>query len=302
MDSAGLAQTRPAKRRRGEPSRGVLLSQVYPENDETDTDIDIIAIHGLDTRSPDTWTWVDRSRPEIRVNWLQDPKMLPSKVERARIFTCDWPADLLQPSYLVQETVGELALLLFDGIQRRPLATGDHARREDRPILFIASCLGGIILMKALVDTGETYHSVRSATRGILFLATPFRGTSFQKVAVWVEKALKAGASIQGQQVSNLLDSVKGSTFDLEALVRKFTHLSRHKDPPCLLFNFYELGKTSLRRKVFPLLPNCLADDKLVSTLKNSPFRLLYPRVCIPSSGRLLTFVSWSIGHRRLWT
>ncbi|EJT69638.1 hypothetical protein GGTG_12522 [Gaeumannomyces tritici R3-111a-1] len=242
--------------------RGVRLSQVHPK-DKTETDIDIIAIHGLDTKSPDTWSWVDRGPPEKRVNWLQDPNMLPGRVERARIFTCDWPADLWQPSDLVQKTEEELALLLLDGIQRRPPATSKYAK-EDRPILFIASCLGGIILMKALVDAAEKYRYLRRATRGILFLATPFRGTSFQEVAAWAERCLKAQALIRAQEVNKLLDSLKGSTSALESLVRKFTHLCQRKDPPCLLFNFYELGKTSLPRKAFPLLPSWLANEKLL--------------------------------------
>jgi len=94
--------------------------------------------------------------------------MLPSQVERVRIFTCDWPADLLPQSDLVQKTVEEYALLLLDGIQRRPLATNDRARREERPILFVASCLGGIILAKALVDAGEEHLSQKSHTRHCL--------------------------------------------------------------------------------------------------------------------------------------
>jgi len=181
--------------------------------------------------------------------------MLPSQVERVRIFTCDWPADLLPQSDLVQKTVEEYALLLLDGIQRRPLATNDRARREERPILFVASCLGGIILAKALVDAGEEHLSLRRATRGIVFLATPFRGTSFQDVAAWAEPGLKAWASIRGKEVSKLLYSVKGPTFDLEALVRSFTLLCQDKEHPCHMFNFYELGMTSLPSKVFPWLP-----------------------------------------------
>jgi len=250
---------------RQSPRQGACLRQVHPENGGTDTDIDIIAIHGLDTKSPDTWTWVDRKNPNTKVNWLQDPDMLPSKVGRARIFTCDWPADLRQPSDLVQKTVGELALLLFDGIRRQPPARSNDAREGDQPILFIASCLGGIVLMKAMVDAGEAYHSLRGVTRGIVFLATPFRGTSFKEVAAWAEPGLKAWTSIRGQQVSHLLDNVKESTFDLEALVREFTQLSQHQHPPYQVFNFYELGKTSLPRKLFPCLPACFHQGKLVS-------------------------------------
>jgi poly(3-hydroxyalkanoate) synthetase len=192
--------------------------------------------------------------------------MLPESVDRARIFTCDWPADLLEPSDLVQKTIEEYALLLLEGIQRVLFENG--ARRKDRPIVFIASCLGGIILTKALVradDKRSSYYRLRRAVRGIVFLATPFRGTSFQDVAAWAEPGLKARASIQDRKVSRLLDSVKGSTFDLEELVRKFTQLCQDKDNPCEVFNFYELRTTSLPLKVFPWLPAWFRQEKQVS-------------------------------------
>jgi len=187
--------------------------------------------------------------------------MLPSKVERVRIFTYNWPAELLQRTDLVQKKIEELALLLFDGIRNRPLAKDDYVRREDRPILFIASCLGGIVLMKALVEAGEEYDSLRAATRGIIFLATPFRGTAFRDVAAW--------ASILGQEVNNLVDSVKGSTFDLEALVLKFDKQCRKQDPPRQVFNFYELGKTSLPHKVLPWIPNWPHQEKQIRLIRH---------------------------------
>lgn len=251
-------------------SEGVSLCQVYPPPGvETETDIDIIAIHGLDTKSPDTWTWVDPSNHTIRVNWLEKSTMLPSKVERVRIFTCDWPAGLLQRTDLVQKKIEELALLLFETIQNRPLAKNEYVRREDRPILFIASCLGGIVLMKALVETGEEYDSLRAATRGIIFLATPFRGTAFRDVAAWAEPGLRVWASILGQEVNNLVDSVKGSTFDLEALVFKFVKQCEKQDPPRHVFNFYELGKTSLSHKVLPWIPNWPHQEKQVRLIRH---------------------------------
>lgn len=282
---------------------GVRLVEVYPK-DMTETDIDIIAIHGLDTKSPNTWSWVDRRNTKKSINWLQDPSMLPARVKGARIFTCDWPADLWQPSNRIQKTLDELALLLLDGIQRRPPATGRYGR-EDRPILFIASCVGGLVLMKALVSAGEGPSSIRKTTRGILFLATPFRGTSLHDVATWAERRLKAQALIQGREVNKLLDIIKGST-STEALVSEFTDLARHKEPPWLLFNFYELGNTSLPRKVFPWLPDFLADNKRVGTAKISPltpleFYSFILFLSVTSSG-LLTLNSWSISRRRLST
>ncbi|KAK7428296.1 hypothetical protein QQZ08_005193 [Neonectria magnoliae] len=239
--------------------RGVSLCQVhFPSGNETETGVDIIAIHGLDTKSPETWTWRDPKCPtNPGVNWLSHPDMLPHIAKSVRIFTCDWPADLFEQSDSIQKTNEEFARRLLDGIKRRSPATNGR-RTEDRPIIFIASCLGGVILMKALVMAEEGYSCIRTATRGIVFLATPFRGTSFQDVARWAEPGLKAWAAIQGQEVSNLLDNVKES-FDLDELVGSFTHFCQKQlcqdpaDPQVM--TFYELGKTNLYHKVFPCLP-----------------------------------------------
>lgn len=260
-----------------EPERstqqGVSLRQVNPDKKETDTDIDIIAIHGLDTKSPDTWTWRARhpNDPNDNANWLADPGMLPLEAGAARIFTCDWPADLLQPSDLVQKTVEEYALLLLAGIHRE-FGEANPTRREGRPVFFIASSLGGIILAKALVDAGGDYLWLKKATRGIIFLGTPFRGTSFLDAAVFAEPGLAVWALIRGREANKLLGSVKGSTFDLETLVREFTDLWKDKDNPCQVFNFYEKGKTSLSHKIFPWLPVWLRQEKQVRIAQHSSF------------------------------
>ncbi|KAK4081220.1 uncharacterized protein Triagg1_2752 [Trichoderma aggressivum f. europaeum] len=203
-------------------SRGVVLNQVNitdAHDGEPEPDVDIIAIHGLDTKSPDTWTWrsQDGSRPNVHVNWLADPDMLPSKMKRARIFTCDWPADLFPESDSIPWTVREFARRLLAGIYKMRVQSG-----RNRPIVFIASCLGGIILMEALTiadNPQSDYISIRKATRGIVFLATPFRGTAFQDIASWAEPVLKTWALLGKRSVTQLLDSVKKSTFYLEELL-----------------------------------------------------------------------------------
>ena len=251
--------------------RGVSLVEVHPgDRKGTDTDIDIIAVHGLDTKSPDTWIWRSNNPDDSGVNWLANEEMLPKRVGRARIFTCDWPANLLQESTSIRKTMKEFARLLLAGIQnmrikymKQPGAT------ENRPILFIASCLGGIILMEALViaDHDQSdYISLRRATGGIVFLATPFRGTAFQDVANWAVPVLKARASLQHQVVTTLLDSVKGPTADLTERVGGFTRMCQDRHHPCRVFNFYEGEKTILQRKVFPSwLANLFYQGKPVS-------------------------------------
>ncbi|KAH8709141.1 hypothetical protein HC256_009064 [Beauveria bassiana] len=223
------------------PTReGVYLQEIDLKRTEADTDIDIIAIHGLDTRSPNTWTWKDPRDLNNKSkwnNWL-DPDMLSAKVNCARNFTCDWPADLFVSSDMIQMTIEEYAVPLLEGIE--------------------TSCIGGLILIKSLVhadDKRNNYYHIRQATRGAVFLATPFRGTSFQDVAAWAEMALKAKASTQGRNVSRIIKSVKRSTFELEQSVNNFTRLCRDNDSPCEVFSFFELKKTSLPHKAFPWLP-----------------------------------------------
>jgi hypothetical protein len=240
-----------------------------------ETDIDIIAVHGLDTKSPDTWTWksprsaqTDSSAGDNHesrdVNWLKDSHMLPSEVGRARIFTCDWPAELFQSGDLVQGTIDDIALSLLDGIHRRSLTKNKAG--EDRPILFIASCLGGIILIKALVDAdnqSNDYHHLRKATRGVIFLATPFEGTSFEKVASWAEPGLRIWASIRGEQLNPLIKMARHPDFDLNNLMRKFAQLD--KDPGFHIATFYETRKTILYRKLLPQLPDAWSQGEVVS-------------------------------------
>ncbi|KAJ5738241.1 hypothetical protein N7493_001396 [Penicillium malachiteum] len=111
-------------------------------NEDTDIDLDIIAIHGFDARSPDTWTYRSKTgNPDVNVNWLKDPDMLPSIVGSARIFTCDWPSDFFESSSYVQKSFDDFALGLLAGIKARPTPSVCSIR-EGPSVLFVASCLG----------------------------------------------------------------------------------------------------------------------------------------------------------------
>ncbi|KAJ8123683.1 hypothetical protein O1611_g9537 [Lasiodiplodia mahajangana] len=244
-------------------TRGVKLDQVYPPPENTIvTDIDIIAIHGLDTDSTTTWKWKHSDPEKLDVDWLKDPNMLPHRVPKARIFTCDWPASLFKDNHTIQTTVKELARSLLLGIRSRPGAI------PNPPILFIASCLGGIILTQAMdiaAEPGSKYNSEWEATIGIVFLATPFRGTAFQNVAKWAVPLLEVRASLTNNTVNDLLGSVKESTPFLQDLVGSFTRICRQRDQPCQLAIFYETKKGNFLRKVLPPgLADTLNEPKLL--------------------------------------
>lgn len=248
------------------PKDGVRFENITAARDRSNTDIDIVAIHGLDTKSPDTWTWKSKGG-KTAVNWLADSNMLPSQVERARIYTCDWPASLYQPSELAPKTVEEYTRPLLDGI-RRELFGDDDLQEEPRPILFIASCLSGVILSAALVDASSTesdYHRVFRAARGIIFLATPFRGTSFVDVANWAEVGLRFHAAVKDERITTLIDNVKAP---LSKIINDFTRIYKGKENPIELVSFYEGKTTSLPKKAFPWLPlrGWLRQEQLVGS------------------------------------
>lgn len=71
------------------------------------------------------------------MNWLSDRDMLPAALPEARIFTYDWNAYYFNDAP-VQTLFGHADTLLGLAAEGRGLQT--------RPIIFIASCLGGLIL------------------------------------------------------------------------------------------------------------------------------------------------------------
>lgn len=234
--------------------RGPRLLQVYPTKDDPEEggpypDVDIIAIHGLDTNSPDTWKWRVPGKRKTglgsEVNWLANPDMLPTVTGQARIFTCDWPADLRQQSS-VPTTLHECAQSLRDSIVQHLKANGR------RPVLFIASCFGGIILMKALeIDNQRANNNTNSpsltrATRGVVFLATPFRGTAFKNMPGFLLKAL---SFLQDRTVTALIDYALDATSDLDELTKRFILLA--KDCGYEVFMFWEAQNTVLLRKFY---------------------------------------------------
>ncbi|KAM0492244.1 hypothetical protein ACHAP8_010107 [Fusarium lateritium] len=164
---------------------------------ERDTGIDIIAIHGLDTKSPDTWTYKESDGQNV--NWLIDSEMLPKEVPGTRIYTCNWPAAMFETNDSVPFGIEELAESLLHGLL-------SLLSEKDRRFLFIASCLGGVILIKALVMAKDGYKAIEDATRGIVFLATPFRGTSFADIAKFAQPGLHAWGLIQKERLTGLLD------------------------------------------------------------------------------------------------
>ncbi|KAK4223171.1 putative kinesin light chain [Podospora fimiseda] len=217
------------------------LRRIAPVNDALDdATIDIIAIHGLGTESPRTWEFKKKEGDGV-VNWLSDRDMLPAALPTAHIFTYDWNANYFADTP-VQTLLGHADTLL--GL----IAEG--RRSPTQPIIFVASCFGGLILAEAInraAQEGSAYRHILLSTAGIVFLATPFHGSDAAKQARW--QVLVSG--ILGEQTSNqLIQDLEQKHDFVRQRVQKFTEIANAEAVRLPLSCFFETRKTEMLRRI----------------------------------------------------
>jgi hypothetical protein len=111
----------------------------------------IVAIHGLDGHRERTWT------DNNGTLWLRD--LLPDEVPNARIFTYGYDARTQARGPISQHTIHEIAQGLVGDLVRERRASKVSSnchlgfstayfdgQTENRPIIFVAHSLGGIVL------------------------------------------------------------------------------------------------------------------------------------------------------------
>jgi hypothetical protein len=175
------------------------------------------------------------------VNWLEDSNMLPAHVPEARIFTYDWNANCFENAP-VETLLGHADALLA--------LVNKNQSSEKRPIIFVASCFGGLVLAEALnraAQDGSPSRQVLLSTVGIVFLATPFRGSHAAREARW--RVVVGG--IMGEQTSNqLVDALNNSDRELRKLTMSFAQVANVNSIRLPVHCFYETKETKILRGV----------------------------------------------------
>ncbi|KAF7509409.1 hypothetical protein GJ744_008132 [Endocarpon pusillum] len=245
------------------------LHQVWPrQGDATDfssplpdTNVDIVAIHGLDTGSPLTWMAYAKEgdHSSRAVNWLQDSDMLPSKMPTARIYTFDWNSKTYTGAS-VEYLISHARDLLFS-LKHREGA-------KDRPILFIAACFGGTLLAKALnyaANPHNEYRFILDLTIGITFLGTPFRSSNELALTAAQLRVLISSA-FGAESSSRLFYELDGENGIMKELTESFARLVTSKHGGIPVRCFFETRVTDVS-KAIPKLPQVLR--KLVALQTN---------------------------------
>lgn len=129
-------------------------------------------MHGLnpankESHAEETWTSGDKL-------WLKD--FLPSRLPTARVMIFGYNSNVAFNTSI--DGVREQAAILLERLEL------EREDVEERPIIFVAHSLGGIIVKRALVlaKLNDSYKAIREATHGIAFFGTPHQGGNYAKL------------------------------------------------------------------------------------------------------------------------
>jgi len=139
--------------------------------DQENPSADIIFIHGLGGSAFRTWSW-QRNPDNFWPRWLARDEGLGS----CRIFTFGYDANFKGDAHGLD--ILDFAKDLLLQMLSYPKALG-----KDRPILFVAHSMGGLVAKKAYIlgKHDRKFASFVSSVIGIVFLATPHRGSQYAK-------------------------------------------------------------------------------------------------------------------------
>ncbi|KAK0702414.1 hypothetical protein B0H67DRAFT_524214 [Lasiosphaeris hirsuta] len=201
-------------------ARRVVLQELkIPE--EGSPNIDIVLVHGLNGGPIDTWT-----HAEPRIFWPKE--WLPVQFPQARVFSFGYNADMYGNTSIAGIRDNARSLLSRLELQRDGLAS-------PTPIVFIAHCLGGLIVKQALciAEFDSTYKdaAIHINTTLVAFFGTPNQGTNRDN---WRHIAELYG-HIKGER-AGLVDVLLRNSDELSAMNETFRQLTDHYD----VSTFYE--------------------------------------------------------------
>ncbi|KAI3572864.1 Alpha/Beta hydrolase protein [Fusarium oxysporum f. sp. albedinis] len=234
------------------------LMQVH---DGENAKVDVVFLHGLRGDREKTWT-------EDGVLWPKD--LLPQDIPESRIYLFGYDTGI---THRDQSSVTKTEIHSdAEDFCAKLAAERSSTNTEDRPIIFIAHSLGGLVAAQILMhgEQGTEDSLTKSITknlRGMIFLGTPFRGSSAAKPAEIARRILEF-VGIDTQQHTLKLLGVDSDR--LNELTRAFPNVLNKrrtsKDPKDRIeaFFFYETLKTGWGRRSIQIvetdsaqLPGC---------------------------------------------
>jgi hypothetical protein len=142
LKSEELATKVPAGSQKPRPVEKSGLFELAKGKHDVEKTIDVVAVHGLQGDSYQTWTH------ENGTMWLES--ILPDKIPYARIMTFGYNSRIAFSSSAAQLEDKSIELINRLSMKRSSVENG-----STRPIVFVCHSLGGILVKKALILAHE---------------------------------------------------------------------------------------------------------------------------------------------------
>ncbi|EGU88573.1 hypothetical protein FOXB_00906 [Fusarium oxysporum f. sp. conglutinans Fo5176] len=228
------------------------LKIYYTPPQGQDTNIDIVAVHGLGVNPSDTWNHHASKR-----NWLSDKDMLPSELPEARIMSYCYNSQWIGDDAVRSSLEGVAAKLLR--------SLGDKRKKcSDRPIIFIGHCLGGLVMQQAYLSLHlqpEDWPNLSTDNvNGMVFLGTPHHGVADGVLSTQGQIYQSILAS-KLRVEPNILASVERNNDVLKSVVHNFTRRVHNIARRPEIFCFYEQRITNVGAIVGLKAPAFLVDE-----------------------------------------
>ncbi|TXC01070.1 hypothetical protein FocTR4_00009367 [Fusarium oxysporum f. sp. cubense] len=149
-------------------------------HDDSNANIDIVAVHGLAANPDYAWVWQPKNNPPgcpgyptKHFNWLGEllPLELSSKQVSCRVMTFNYDSKWFMNA--PQQRLSNISDKLLASLRnmRDKQVTG-------RPLIFIGHSFGGNIIEQAIVSASRhsDFAEIGESTVGVVFLGTPHRG------------------------------------------------------------------------------------------------------------------------------
>ncbi|KAK0665494.1 hypothetical protein QBC41DRAFT_379389 [Cercophora samala] len=181
----------------------------------------IVLIHGLNGDPIETWRHQDSKKL-----WPQE--FLPLQRPNTRVLSYGYNGDI----YLNNSAAN------IRDMARSILSNLDSIRRSDprRPVIFVAHCLGGLIVKQALcfARAEPRFYDIGSATKAVFFFGTPHSGAN-RKDWKRIAESYSVLSPHKGP-VANIVNAITTSAPKLGKLCDDFVELTAHY----LIVTWYE--------------------------------------------------------------
>ncbi|KAK5652116.1 hypothetical protein OQA88_10758 [Cercophora sp. LCS_1] len=211
-------------------SKQMILRLLYDPEDagQGAPVIDLVLIHGLDGDLMKTWT-------HNNTMWPRD--LFPLHHPQTRVMTFGYNGNMYRNDSIAG--VRDNARALLSQLRSRRTKPGQGA--QTTPIIFLAHCLGGLIVKQALcfANAEPQYTTIAESTRVLLFFGTPHCGADKSQWRSVAEgfSALESPRSKRGSSI--LSKALIRDSDDLQEISEDFAQLTSRYT----IVTYYEMEK-----------------------------------------------------------